>query len=265
MRTLILTLAVSMLLPIITDLPARLFTRELQSPTTARENVQVLTDSTTHGEDLQRQFAETTERASDAQSSQDNLQSFDDTDQVPKLNPDLTDSPQRAASSATSLTTERSTTPGVNTPSPAPDPVTGARVLSPRVLAVLSETQRWMEEGLWEEALNEMNALYTEMDNLSSFEQSTLLNFYTNALLAQEMYEEAIIAFTRILETPDVPENELGRTILSLGQLHMAGGNNASAIYYFETWLANVDRSTVEPERVARIEERLAYLLQNQN
>lgn len=132
--------------------------------------------------------------------------------------------------------------------------------ISPRVLAVFEETQKRMLQGQWEDALNEMNALYSEIDSLNSLEQSTLLNFYTNALLANEMFDEAITAFSMMLEIPDTPDKQRDRAILSLGQLYAAGGDKEAAIYHFEAWLERVDLEEESAERIARTEAQLAQL-----
>jgi hypothetical protein len=132
--------------------------------------------------------------------------------------------------------------------------------ISPRVLAIFEETQKRMLQGQWEDALNEMNALYSEIDSLNSLEQSTLLNFYTNALLANEMFDEAITAFSMMLEIPDTPDKQRDRAILSLGQLYAAGGDKEAAIYHFEAWLERVDRDEESAERIARTEAQLAQL-----
>ncbi|MEX0963524.1 MAG: hypothetical protein WDZ52_05720 [Pseudohongiellaceae bacterium] len=111
--------------------------------------------------------------------------------------------------------------------------------LSPQVFSVLEEVQRRQQNQQWEEALNEMNALYSRYDELSSFEQATLLNFYTNTLLPLEMWEQSISAFSLMLTIPDLRPDISSRATLSLGQLHARVGDSDTAIAYYITWLAN--------------------------
>lgn len=109
--------------------------------------------------------------------------------------------------------------------------------LSPRVFDVISEVQERQLAGQWEEALNEMNALYHELDTLNPFEQATLLNFYTNTLLRMEMWQESITAFNMILQVPDLRPDVNARALLALGQLHARVGEGPEGAAYLQEWL----------------------------
>lgn len=113
-----------------------------------------------------------------------------------------------------------------------------AQVLSPRVLEIIEEVQKRQLDGQWEEALNEMNALYTEMYTLNSFEQMTLLNFYTNVLLRLEMWQEAISAFSLLRTIEDVRPDVEVRSLMALGQLSQRVDDKEAAVGYYELWLA---------------------------
>ncbi|MEZ5490819.1 MAG: hypothetical protein R3F50_10925 [Gammaproteobacteria bacterium] len=110
--------------------------------------------------------------------------------------------------------------------------------LSQQVLEVVTEVQARQLDGQWEEALNEMNALYLAFDELNPFEQATLLNFYTNTLLQLEMYQESISAFDRLLTIPELRPDVNARAILALGQLHNRVDEPDAAVSYYEQWLA---------------------------
>lgn len=110
-------------------------------------------------------------------------------------------------------------------------------VLSEEVYRVISEVQRRFEEGQFEEGLNELNALYAGFEELSDFERATVLNFYTNALLANEMYPEAILAFEQILEVEDLRPDIRLRALKSLGQLNVQQTNYEGAVEYYDEWL----------------------------
>ncbi len=107
-------------------------------------------------------------------------------------------------------------------------------VLSQHVRNVITEVQTRQLDGQWEEALNEMNALYENFDELNPFEQVTLLNFYTNTLLALEMWEESITAFSQMLTIPDLRPDIDARAQIALGQLHSRIGDPEAAISYYE-------------------------------
>lgn len=128
--------------------------------------------------------------------------------------------------------------------------------LSQRVYQVIDEVQRRQLDNQWEEALNEMNALYLEYETLNPFEQVTLLNFYTNVLIGMEMWAEAIVVFNQILEIPGIRPDVGLRALLSLGQLHSQQGEHALAISYLESWqdlAANDPRLLNNAERVAQL------------
>lgn len=109
--------------------------------------------------------------------------------------------------------------------------------MSDRVRNIIEEVQTRQLENQWEEALNEMNALYTEYESLNSFEQAVLLNFYTNTLLRLEMWQESVTAFSQMLLIDDLRPEINARALLALGQLHSRLGEDQAAVEYFENWL----------------------------
>lgn len=145
------------------------------------------------------------------------------------------DAPQFASPASVALSKNASTA----TESPQPEPATPN--LSPRVYEVINEVQERQLAGDWEAALNEMNALYSELDQLTPFEQATLLNFYTNTLTRLEMWQEAITAFNLILQVPDLRPDLSARALLALGQLHVREGERVEGIAYLKEWLNYTD------------------------
>lgn len=125
--------------------------------------------------------------------------------------------------------------------------------LRPHVVSVLTEVQRRQVAEQWEEALNELNALYQDYDTLSSFEQSTLLNFYTNTLLSLQMWEEAISAFTLMQLIPNLGREENARSKLALGQLHTQTGDLETAAAYYRAWLEESHITGRTPEQIERV------------
>ena len=109
--------------------------------------------------------------------------------------------------------------------------------LSQRVYDVISEVQTRQLDDQWEEALNEMNALYAAFEELDPFEQSVLLNYYTNTLLQLQMWQESISAFSLMLNIPDLRSDMNARALMALGQLSNQVGDPAAAVTYYEEWL----------------------------
>lgn len=127
----------------------------------------------------------------------------------------------------------------------------GYNRLRPDVMAIIEEVQERQLQDQMEEALNELNALYQRFDELNPFEQQTVLNFYTNTLIALEMYQETITAFSLMLTIPELDATTETRAIRSLGQLHGAVGEPEAAVYYLTQWLERVEG---EPGNERRIE-----------
>lgn len=119
-----------------------------------------------------------------------------------------------------------------------PSPDRSSELLSAEVYRVISEVQKLFTDDRIPEGLAKLNALYYEkFDGLSSFEQATVLNFYTNALLAYRMLPEATAAFEKILTVDNVREDIRLRALKSLGQLSAAQDEFADAVAYLNQFL----------------------------
>ncbi len=132
--------------------------------------------------------------------------------------------------------------------------------LSARVFDVISEVQTLQLAGQWEEGLNEMNALWRELDTLNPFEQATLLNFYTNTLARLEMWQESITAFNMILQVPDLRPDLSARALLALGQLHARVGEPTEGAAYLTEWLSYTNGMENMNALTPRVNEMLVCL-----
>ena len=133
--------------------------------------------------------------------------------------------------------------------------------LSGRVFAIIEEVQGRQLEGQWDEALNEMNALYNEFEQLNPFEQVTLLNYYTNALLSLNMWPESITAFEKMLTVQELRPDIQARALLSLGQLNARFGDRQAAKTHLQTWLVFTDgMDDVDDQQTQRAIQLLATL-----
>lgn len=158
---------------------------------------------------------------------------------------------------------------------PAADPATlavragadavepGAPRLSERVRRVLEEVQARQLDDQWDAALNEMNALYGEFDSLTPFEQSTLLNFYTNTLIQLQLWQEAISAFTLMLTVEELRPDVTGRALMALGQLSSRVGDRDVAIAYYEEWLRFTAGQEGLERQTGRVQQQLGELGNN--
>lgn len=132
-----------------------------------------------------------------------------------------------------------------------------APVLGEYVFAVIEDVQQKQLDGRWEESLVDLNTLYEDFDQLNSFEQTTLLNFYTNTLLRFEMWPEAIGAFSRMLTIPNLRPDLGARALMALGQLHARVGEYAASISYLRSW----QDMTIGMENMERSNATVASLL----
>ena len=110
-------------------------------------------------------------------------------------------------------------------------------VLSQEVFEIIDEVQKRFLEGQWTEGTNELNALYEDYDSLNDFEKATVLNFYTNLLLANNMLPEAMNAFEAMLQLETLRPDLRLRAIRAMGQLNRTEGQLESAVAYFNQFL----------------------------
>ena len=135
-----------------------------------------------------------------------------------------------------------------------------APAMSDRVYYVIEEAQRMQQADQWEAALMELNALYASFENLTPFEQMTLLNFYTNTLIRLEMWQESITAFSKMLTVPDLRPDINARALLALGQLHQQVNEAPAAVTYYEAWLDFTENTPGLEAQRARVRDQMQVL-----
>jgi len=115
--------------------------------------------------------------------------------------------------------------------------------LSEPVMRAISEIQELMtpedptDTPDLEAAKRLLDELYeNRYDRMNSFEQQTILNFYTNYYLTLENYPEAIRIFRQLLTIEDLREDVRLRTLRSLGQLEAAEENWQASIDFYQQW-----------------------------
>ncbi|WP_237133899.1 hypothetical protein [Pseudohongiella sp. O18] len=135
-----------------------------------------------------------------------------------------------------------------------------APAMSDRVYYVIEEAQRMQQADQWEAALMGLNALYASFENLTPFEQMTLLNFYTNTLIRLEMWQESITAFSKMLTVRDLRPDINARALLALGQLHQQVNEAPAAVTYYEAWLDFTENTPGLEAQRARVHEQVQAL-----
>lgn len=147
-----------------------------------------------------------------------------------------------------------------NVRAPSSPPEASAPVLSERVFNVIDEAQWLQQSEQWEESLIGLNALYSDFESMNAFEQTTLLNFYTNTLIRMEMWQESISAFTLMLTVPDLRPDINARALMALGQLHERVDETSVATEYYEEWLEFTRDIPGLEDQTVQVEQRLSRL-----
>lgn len=124
-------------------------------------------------------------------------------------------------------------------------PANKSETLSPEVFAAIEEIQNYLKpeanpsERDMETAKNLLDALYADKyATANSFEQSTILNFYTNYYLYQKDYHEATRVFEQMLTIDALREDVNLRVLRSLGQLYAVSEQWQESIDAYKRWLA---------------------------
>lgn len=133
-----------------------------------------------------------------------------------------------------------------NAPRPAPA-ARYAETLSDPVFTAITQIQELMttpdvESEDFAEAKRQLDALYdASFEAANGFEQSTILNFYTNYYLRLRDYPMALETFEQIMTVDDLrPDIEL-RTLRSLGQLYAQQEQWQDSVDAFAQWREQSD------------------------
>lgn len=177
---------------------------------------------------------------------------------APDAGPSATESPPGLHLGNTANSSDNSQQDAGNLPeNTAPEE---APRMSQATFSVIQQVQDQQLNGEWLASLEAMNGLYNNFEQLNSLEQVTLLNFYNNALIQLEMWQEAISAFTLMLTVPDLRSDLYARTLIALGQLHSRENEPEAARAYLEEWQIMHGNQPGYADQQARVEELLSEL-----
>lgn len=105
----------------------------------------------------------------------------------------------------------------------------------------LAKAQEAAEEEDYSEAIKVLDKL-TKDDDLNSYELSQIYNLYAFIYYSQDRLPQAIQAYEKLLQQPDLPEALETGTVFNLSQLYFSTENWRKAIEYVERWM------TYDPE-----------------
>ena len=106
-----------------------------------------------------------------------------------------------------------------------------------RVYTRLSEAQACAEMDDIDCAMRLLTEV-REMDGLNSYEVAQLWNFYAFIYFGQENYREAIQAYERVLEQPDLPLGMETTTRFTLCQLYFQQERYEDSLRMLDSWFA---------------------------
>jgi tetratricopeptide (TPR) repeat protein len=115
-----------------------------------------------------------------------------------------------------------------------------------RVYNVLSEAQACAEMddmACAEELLAEVRA----MDDLNSYEVAQMWSFYAYIYFSQDNLEEALRAYLRVLEQPDLPIGLEQDTMYTAAQLYQATEQYQEALDMLDRWFAVAENPGAQP------------------
>lgn len=124
--------------------------------------------------------------------------------------------------------------------------------MSERVYKKLTEAQELIEAKNYEKGLAVLGELRA-MEGLSPYEQAQLWNYYAYTYFILERYKDAIAAYERVLQQPDLPLALETGTLYTLAQLYFTTEEYGKAVQTIERWF-----------KVAENPNENAYLLLGQ-
>lgn len=132
---------------------------------------------------------------------------------------------------------------------------TQSQAMRGEVYTQLEEAQQLFGNKQYDQALavlDRLNAL-SGRKALQSYEKANVMNFYAFVYYSQEKYDQAIDAYRKVLQQPDLPKAMVDKTQYTLAQLHMVKEDYPSAIKAFEKWFATAEK--VGPESHATLSQ----------
>lgn len=85
------------------------------------------------------------------------------------------------------------------------------------------------------------------MKDLNSYELAQMWNFFAYIYFTQERYGDALRAYERVLQQPNIPEAMESQTIYSLAQLYFQEDNYRKSIEFIDRWFRTAQNPGPEP------------------
>lgn len=128
------------------------------------------------------------------------------------------------------------------------------------IFAQLEKAQAAQEKGDIKKSLVYLDSLKTQHAKkpLNSYELAQMWNFYAYAYLADEDYRQAINAFEKLMQQPDLPPALISSTQYTLAQVTLLQGHTSKTIQLLDEWF----RTAVNPQPEAYLVLAKAYVLE---
>ena len=112
-----------------------------------------------------------------------------------------------------------------------------APAMSEKVYKQLTEAQELIEAKKYNDGLAVLNKLAGEK-GLSPYEYAQIYNYFAYTYFTQERYKDAIGAYQKVLQQPDLPEALVQNSLYTLAQLYFITEDYAKAVDTIKKWFA---------------------------
>ena len=112
-----------------------------------------------------------------------------------------------------------------------------APAMSEKVYKQLTEAQEFIEAKKYNDGLAVLTKLANEK-GLSPYEYAQVYNYFAYTYFTQERYKDAIGAYQKVLQQPDLPEALEQNSLYTLAQLYFITEDYAKAVETIKKWFA---------------------------
>ena len=128
----------------------------------------------------------------------------------------------------------------------AQEPSGSTAAMREKVYEKLSWAQRAAESKKYSDALEALQVV-EKMKDLDAYEKAQLYTAFGYVYFLQEMYNESIGAYEKVLQQEQLPQALQATTLYTIAQLQLHAEHYADAISYLERWLASAPNPGAEP------------------
>ena len=119
---------------------------------------------------------------------------------------------------------------------PKPPPSKHTQVIRAETYKRMEASQKAFEAKNYADAVAALDAIKAREQKLNDYERATLYSLYASIAYAQEKLPEAIAAYRKVLEQPNLPEGLRDSSLYALAQLYFISGDHARTVSVIKQW-----------------------------